>query len=104
MKKILIISSFVLLGLASVAQIDSTRAKYKCYKPCPDCTEKWEYGKGSSPKLDYNSRVNQTALQTRNRTNNFARTLVGVVATVFIGAITTAVITKSTNFANNAIH
>lgn len=102
MKRIFIITSFVLLGLVVNAQ-DSLALKYKCYKPCPDCTEKWKTGKSNSP-LDYNTRVNQTALQTKNKGNNFVRTLGGIVATVFIGTFTAIVISKSNNLANNANH
>lgn len=101
MKKILIISSLVLFGFTVNAQ-DSLVNKYKCYKPCPDCSEKWKTGNGSSPQ-NYNTTVNNMALQTKSKTNNFVRNLGGIVATVFIGAITAVVITKSTNLTNNAI-
>lgn len=101
MKKILIILLFVLFVLTVNAQVDSV--KYKCYKPCPDCTEKWKTGKSNSP-LDYNTRVNQSALETKKRGNNFVRTLGGIVATVFIGTFTAIVISKSNNLANNATY
>lgn len=101
MKKILITFSLVLIGFTMNAQDSLVTNKYKCYKPCPDCSEKWKTGNGSSPQ-SYDLRTNQMALQTKNKTNNFVRTIGGIVATVFIGTFTAIVITKSNNLANNA--
>lgn len=95
MKKLFLI--IVLLSLSSISFSQENKEKYKDYKPCTECFDKWEK---SGPVKDYN---NLYPKQSENRGGQQVRRVVGGVVAIVVSAITLVIYSK-TNKAVNEIH
>lgn len=90
MKRILIISTIILLSLKTLGQTIDT-AEYKNYKPCTESAEKWRnttnsdyVPTGSQPRNNRNGSIADGAKNTGRRVGQFFAVLAGSVATVLI--------------------
>jgi len=104
MKRILLIIALVGLTSLSLAQSkDEPKVeKYKDYKPCIECFDEWKKTNPNSSQsniLNQNKLAQQSASFGKRQLNGF----VSIVATIVVGAVTVAIINKTTNFTNNAV-
>lgn len=99
MKKLIILFSLFLIASVSLAQ--DSKEKYKDYKPCTECFDKWK-------KSDTKTGLESYGISAPSRRDNYAkqqlRRTFGWIGGIFVAAFTLAIINKSTNIANEVIH
>jgi len=95
MKKLIIL--FSLLFITSVSLAQDNKEKYKDYKPCTECFDKWQ-------KSDTKTGLESYGISSSSRKDNYAkqqlRRTFGWIGGIFAAAITIAIINKTTNLAN----
>lgn len=91
MKKLIILFSLLLISSLSLAQ--DSKEKYKDYKACSECFDKWEKSSGyegvSKPNIKKDNQVTREAKRTFG-------TIIGVFVSAIVGVITLKII-NSTN-------
>ena len=112
MKKLVLISIFVLAALCSNAQTDSSNTgidttQFAGYKVCMTCGEQWstsnqvnQYATGQSKSQQRTLNENSAAAQTINSSKRFVRGIAATVVGVFVAGVTMAIISKTNQTAN----
>lgn len=109
MKKLILISNFLLFSLNAMAQSTPKLAfkEYEEYKPCNTCVDVDQWNNGN-PKVNANATGLNTKNKTVNRTVNNAATqvkgrgkiIIGAVSAIAVAAITAIIITKYSTITN----
>ncbi len=114
MKKLILISAFILSAMLTQAQTDSSNTgidttQFANYKVCMTCGEQWstsnqvnQYATGQSKSQQRTLRENSMAAQTVDSSKRFVRGVVATVVGVFVAATTMAIINKA-NQSTNAL-